>query len=61
MYKAIFNKTTGNIVAICMPQQDYLAVMENYENVDVADIDQQPSSIRNINWHIDLETKELVK
>jgi hypothetical protein len=61
MYKAIFDLTTGKIVAICLPQQDAQAVMSNYSNVDMTEINELPESLRNFNWHIDLETKELVK
>jgi hypothetical protein len=44
-----------------MPEQDYLAVMGNFSNVDFTDISELPESLKNFNWHIDLETKELVK
>jgi hypothetical protein len=61
MYKCIFNKTTGQIFAICRPEQDFQAVLGNYIDADWIDIDSQPTTLRNLNWYVNVETRELVK
>ena len=61
MYKCIFNKTTGQIFAICSPKQDYLSVLNNYEDADWIEIEKGPDSLRNFTWSVNPITRELEK
>lgn len=61
MYQCIYDKTTGKILAICTPNQDYLQVKENYSNCDTIEIAELPNSLRNFSWRIDPVTLELKK
>lgn len=61
MYKCIFNSTTGQIYAICSNLQDFSMLSSNYKNVDWISIDEQPRTLKNFNWRVDLVTRQLLK
>jgi hypothetical protein len=57
--KCIFNKTTGQIYAICTPEQDFQSMLDNYANADWIEINSGPGSLRNFTWRVNPDSREL--
>lgn len=60
MYKAIFNKDSGKILAYCYPTQDLTRLMSNYNNSDYIAIDYIPPMKEFGRWGVDVATKKLI-
>jgi hypothetical protein len=61
MYQAIYDNTTGNILAYCRPEQNLTVLISNYTNVDYINIDELPKTLRNLAWHVDVDSRQLIK
>lgn len=61
MFKIIFDKTSGEVVATCMPQQDADAVLSNYSNVDISTVETLPGKLEINFYKVDLNSKVLIK
>lgn len=61
MYKAIYEKSTGRVIAYCMPEQNLEILMSNYQNVDFIELDSLPMGLRQYTWRIDFKTMTLEK
>ena len=60
MFKIIFDKTTGEVVATCMPQQDSASVLTNYSNVDIISTESLPGKVEINFYKVDLESRTLI-
>ena len=58
--KAIYNITTGQILAYCYPEQDLNRLMSNYSNSDYIEIEYIPPMKEFGKWSIDIATKKLI-
>jgi hypothetical protein len=62
MYKCLFDKTTGQIFAFCMPTQNLDRLMSNYTNCDYIETDYVANKIKHMTpIKVDIATRQVVE
>lgn len=59
MNKIIYDKNLGYIRATCRPEQDHVAVMSNYQNVDFIEVEFLPHKDQMNQLKVNIKTKQL--
>jgi hypothetical protein len=65
MNTIVYNKQTGDIIALVYPGQDLQSVKSNWANIELETIEIDPNikllnKIKRLQYRVDLNTKELI-